>query len=128
MKQCKRDFWVSSPWGKVFFILAHWLVLLAGWKIFQPKIIKESGDIAELTINAIPLLLFAFSPTVVIFGIWLVSEKIQAEVTKQESRNEAEIKKLKLEICKIKCERELVESKDRCLKSQKENQQSAPEN
>ena len=113
--------------GKVLFVFFHWAFLAAGWFFFKQKIIAHTGDIVDLTINEIALLLFTFLPVVVIFGHSLISEKIQAGVTKQESKDKAEIEKLKLEICKIKCERELIESKDRCSESRKEKQQSAPE-
>ena len=126
MKQCKKDFWIST-WGKVLFVLFHWGALIAGWYLFQSKVIAGNGDIADLTINAIPLLLLVFSPALVIFGTSLVSKKIQAGTDEQKSKDKAEIEKLKLEICKIKCERELVESKNRCLELQRKKQQSTSE-
>ena len=119
-----RDLWVSimnSYLGKALVIWVLWGVLgIAGWIIFQPDISPGSGGIAELIVKNISFLLFTFLPGVVMLGSLLVWKKIQAGVAKQESKDKAEITKLILEIFKIKCERELVESKDRCLESQKE--------
>ena len=128
MKQCKKDFWVSNPWGKVIFVLAHWIALGIGWKFCRPKIITKSGEVIDLTLNEISLFLFAVLPMILIIGYSLVSKKIQAGVAQQKQKNDAEIEQLKLEICKIKCQRKLVESENKRLELQKENQQLAPEN
>ena len=136
MGQSTKNWWTrmcasvkNGILGKALAVLVLLLVLgIADCVIFQPKITAGSEDATNLMINKITLLLFTFLLAVVIFGDSLVSEKIQAGVTKQRSKDAAEIEKIKLEICKIKCERELVESKNNQRESEKENQKSAVEN
>ena len=142
MGESKGNKWVrfctsvkKGVFGKVLFVLFHWIALGVGWNFLKPKIITESGDIVDLTINEISLLLFTFLPIVVILGCSLISKKIQAGVDKQKTKDKVEIKKIKWEICKIKCRRQLVESENtrlelqnKQLELQNENQQSATEN
>ncbi len=61
------------------------------------------------------------------FGPRLVSEKIQAGVTKQANKDEAEVKKLKLENENIVLQNEQLALQNKQLELQKENQQSLPQ-
>ena len=120
---------VKGFWGKaaivwlpyVIIVVMCWAFLIY-WTIFQSKFGAASRGIVALIIDRFTLLLLlsTFLLAAIIFGYSLVSQKIQAGITKQESKNQTEIEMLKLEICKIKCQRKLVESENDKLKSEKE--------
>ena len=130
MKQFTKDLWVSIMSGfagKVLVIVVPLTVLsVIGWTLIQPKISVDTGGLAELIINKFSLMIFFVLPSAVVFLPRLVSEKMQAGVTKEQNKNETEIKKAELENEKIRLQNEQLALQNRQLELQKENQQSLP--
>ena len=82
---------------------------------------------STIIINKLSFIIFFLLPSAVVFLPRLVSEKMQAGITKEQNKNETEIKKAELENEKIRLQNEQLALQNRQLELQKENQQLLPE-
>ena len=121
MKQSMKESLMNGFVGKLVIAAVTLGIAFTGFKVVQPEISTESIEMIFFIV--IFILFFGF-----IFGPILLSEKMQAGVTKEQNKNETEIKKAELENEKIRLQNEQLELQNRQLELQKENQQSLPKN
>ena len=124
MKQSMKESMMSGFWGKALIAGITLVVAFMGIKFVQPKISAESAGIVEKIIDKFSLVIYVLLPVIVMRGPSLLSEKIQAGITKQKNKDEAEIKKVELENEKIRLQNEQLELQNRQLELQRENQQT----
>lgn len=130
MKQSTKDLLVNLInifAGKALTVFVLGILTLISIDAALPQSSGGNGDIETPVRGLSPscvILLLGIGVLVTILVLGICNMKYKRICRSEEIA--AEIAKLKLDICKIKCERELVELKDRCLKSQKAK--SAPDN
>lgn len=124
MKKFTKNLWVSATNGFLGKVLLVVFALIVGSKV-SDRIFPGEGSsgnagimgIFEDLVEAIARNLLA----IVIIIYWLLTEKIQAGITKEENKDETEIKKLELQ-------NRQLELQNKQLELQKENKQSPPKN
>ena len=119
MKKFTKNLWVSATNGFLGKALLVVVAITVGPKVMDKIFPGESSNgnmgIFEDLVGAIARHFFG----ILILGYWLLMEKMRVGITKEENKDEAEIKKLELQ-------NRQLELQNQQLELQKENQQLPP--